>query len=91
MTCLLKAYDLSVVMLCRSKCLVRGHVLVECLSLCGISCYLFCFAGGHFLLDDMIYLRIHIVGEHEYEFRLMLTYLTGSHAQLVDLLNWWTY
>ena len=32
MTCLMRAYALKVVMLCRRKCHVGGHVLMECIS-----------------------------------------------------------
>ena len=50
---------------------VGGNVLFEVMCWCGaclydsISFYLFGLAGRHFLLDDMICLRVHIVGEHE--------------------------
>ena len=71
MTCLMRAYVLSEVMLCRRKCLVGGHVLVECIfsgwhvTICcalleNISYwmtfyYLVCIIGGHALQLEMSY------------------------------------
>ena len=76
------------VMLCRRKCLVEVMCWCGACLYDGISCYLFGLTGRHFLLDDMICLRVRIVGEYEYEFILTLTYRAGSHTHFVHLFNW---
>ena len=52
----------------------------------GISCHMFCFTGRHFLLDDMFYLRVCIVGGHVLQFMLLHwnTCFTGGHILLDD-------
>ena len=44
MTCVIIAYELREVMLCYRKCLIGGHVLVECMS-----------SGWHFLQHVVFY------------------------------------
>ena len=45
-TCLMGAYVLREVKLCRRKCHMGGHVLVECIS-----------SGWYILQDDVFYLK----------------------------------
>ena len=52
----------------------------------GISCYMFCFTGWHFLLDDMLYLRVYINGGYVLQFMLFhwKTCFAGGHILLDD-------
>ena len=53
MTCLMKAYVLREIILCRRKCLIGGHVLVECM-----------FSGWHILQYVVLYWKICLTGGH---------------------------
>ena len=53
MTCFTGAYILRDVVLCRRKCLMGGHVLVECIS-----------SGWHILQDDVWYWKTCLTGLH---------------------------
>ena len=52
-TCLMRAYVLREVMLCRRKYLMGGHVLVKYMFSEWLSFNMLCFAGRHVLQEDM--------------------------------------
>ena len=72
----MRAYVLREVMLYRRKCLIGGHVLVECMSSGWHILQFLHFTERHVLLEDKYYLNVCLIGGHPCRSRC----LTGVHA-----------